>query len=382
MPSHPTRVTVRQLADGAADTPLLDDTGGLDTPLTVVDLTGAGADQPSVLAAAAQRARVADRILLGIHRGGPPAPDILTDALDLTYVDAAPADDRDERSTVVVADALRAVADFASRVAANPQAATVLRQVLRCGDGLDARAGVDVESLAYSTLLGGTEFARWLARRGPRPLPPPPHGEPVLVARDGADLRITLNRPERRNAYGARLRDALTSALTVATADPSITRVTLDGAGPSFCAGGDLDEFGTTPDLTLAHLIRTRAGAGLLVHELADRLEAHVHGACVGGGIEIPAFAGTVVASADAWFRLPEIEMGLIPGAGGTVSIPRRIGRWRAMHLFVTGARLDAPTALDWGLVDAIGRPEPTTQASKRLLQTGNSPVMMGETRA
>lgn len=174
------------------------------------------------------------------------------------------------------------------------------------------------------------------------------------MSRDGDRLRITLNRPERRNAYGARLRDALTSALSVATSDASITEVVLDGAGPAFCAGGDLDEFGTTPDLALAHLIRTRAGAGLLVHELADRIEVHVHGACVGGGIEIPAFAGRVVASTDAWFRLPEVEMGLIPGAGGTVSIPRRIGRWRAMHLFVTGARLDSYTALDWGLVDAI----------------------------
>ncbi len=84
----------------------------------------------------------------------------------------------------------------------------------------------------------------------------------------------------------------------------------LDGAGPAFCAGGDLDEFGTTPDLALAHLIRTRAGAGLLVHELADRIEVHVHGACVGGGIEIPAFAGRVVASTDAWFRLPEARWG------------------------------------------------------------------------
>lgn len=353
MPFHPPRITARELACGAAGAPLLGDTGEIDTPLIVVDLTSDsdGVDDPAVVAAAARRAREADRILLGITGHHSATSRALADELDVTYTES----DRDAvRSAVAVADLGRAVEDFASCIAANPQASVVLRQVLRGGGGVATRAAVDIESLAYSTLLGGPEFARWLEHRGPRPLPPPPEYDPVLVARDGDELRITLNRPERRNAYGARLRDALTSALTVATSDPSITHVVLDGAGPSFCAGGDLDEFGTTPDLTLAHLIRTRAGAGLLVHELSERIEVRVHGACVGGGIEIPAFAGRIVASADAWFRLPEVEMGLIPGAGGTASIPRRIGRWRAMHLFVTGARLDAHTALGWGLVDAI----------------------------
>ncbi|BCN68109.1 enoyl-CoA hydratase/isomerase family protein [Prescottella equi] len=354
MEFHPPRITARQLAGGAADAPLLDDCGAVDTPMMVVDLSpGAeGSDDAAVLAAAARRARAADRILVGVSGGRPDARTVLTDELDVTYSDHV--DSRTPRCEVAVPDVDRAVDDLAARVSANPQAAVVLRQVLRSSGGLDTRAAVDVESLAYSTLLGGPEFGRWLGERGDRPPPPAPDREPVLMSRDGDRLRITLNRPERRNAYGARLRDALTSALSVATSDPSITEVVLDGAGPAFCAGGDLDEFGTTPDLALAHLIRTRAGAGLLVHELADRIEVHVHGACVGGGIEIPAFAGRVVASTDAWFRLPEVEMGLIPGAGGTVSIPRRIGRWRAMHLFVTGARLDSYTALDWGLVDAI----------------------------
>lgn len=176
----------------------------------------------------------------------------------------------------------------------------------------------------------------------------------MLLTRDGDVLHVTLNRPERRNAYGTQLRDALVEALHVALADESITRVVLDGAGPSFCAGGDLDEFGRTPDTATAHLIRTRGGAGRLVGRLADRVEVHLHGHCVGAGIEIPAFAGRVVAHPDTIFRLPEVSMGLIPGAGGTVSIPRRIGRWRAMHLFVTAAPVAAVRALEWGLVDEI----------------------------
>jgi enoyl-CoA hydratase/carnithine racemase len=179
----------------------------------------------------------------------------------------------------------------------------------------------------------------------------------VLVRRDGTALRITLNRPERRNAYGRQLRDALTDALRVALFDPSVARVVLDGAGPCFCSGGDLDEFGTTPDPVTAHFVRTRAGAGRLVRDLGARIEARVHGPCTGAGVELAAFAGTVTAAEGTTFRLPETGMGLIPGAGGTVSIPRRVGRWRTLHLALTGRALDTPTALAWGLADRIWTP-------------------------
>jgi enoyl-CoA hydratase/carnithine racemase len=212
---------------------------------------------------------------------------------------------------------------------------------------------LEVESLAYSTLLAGPEFARWLRAR-PESMPPPDVQDPVLVGRDGDELRITLNRPERRNAYGRQMRDALVEALRLPGHDPGITRVVLDGAGPAFCAGGDLAEFGTAPDPVTAHLVRTRAGAALPLHRIAERVEARVHGWCVGAGMELPAFAGRVVAAPDSRFRLPEVAMGLIPGAGGTVGIPRRIGRWRTLYLALTGHDIDAATALDWDLVDEV----------------------------
>jgi enoyl-CoA hydratase/carnithine racemase len=74
----------------------------------------------------------------------------------------------------------------------------------------------------------------------------------------------------------------------------------------------------------------------------------------VGAGVEMAAFAGRLVAAPEVFFHLPEVEMGLVPGAGGTVSVPRRIGRWRAAWMTLTGARVDAATALEWGLVDEI----------------------------
>ncbi|MEE4025644.1 enoyl-CoA hydratase/isomerase family protein [Gordonia sp. PKS22-38] len=258
------------------------------------------------------------------------------------------------RAVVGVDDPATSAHELAEHVSRNPQASTVLAAVLRAGSRATVREALDIESWAYSTLLGGEEFAAWLTARGPRPLPPTPPASPVLVERHGDRVVVTLNRPERRNAFGAAVRDALVAALEVCVLDDSITAVELRGAGPVFCAGGDLDEFGTTPDPVTAHFVRTAGGAGARLAEIAGRTTAFLHGTCVGAGIELPALAGRVVVDPATTFRLPEVGMGLIPGAGGTVGIPRRIGRWRAFHLAVTGVGIGAPTALRWGLADDV----------------------------
>jgi enoyl-CoA hydratase len=79
-----------------------------------------------------------------------------------------------------------------------------------------------------------------------------------------------------------------------------------------------------------------------------------VQGACVGAGLELAAFAQTLTASRKAWFQLPELAMGLIPGAGGCVSVSRRIGRERTALMVLSGQRMGAEVALRWGLVDRI----------------------------
>jgi enoyl-CoA hydratase/carnithine racemase len=78
--------------------------------------------------------------------------------------------------------------------------------------------------------------------------------------------------------------------------------------------------------------------------------------------LEIAAFAGRLTAMPDAWFQLPELAMGLIPGAGGCVSVPRRIGRQRAALMILSGKRINATTALRWGLIDAIEDTPPSRQ--------------------
>jgi enoyl-CoA hydratase/carnithine racemase len=172
--------------------------------------------------------------------------------------------------------------------------------------------------------------------------------------REHERLQVTLNRPDRHNAFSAEMRDGLVEALQVAALDPSIREIVIDGAGPSFCSGGDLNEFGTFPDPATAHAVRSTRNASRAIAACAERVQVRVHGICMGAGVELPAFAARVVAHADTSFALPELEMGLVPGAGGTVSLPRRIGRQRTAWLSLTGQRLDATRARDWGLVDEI----------------------------
>ena len=244
---------------------------------------------------------------------------------------------------------------LAAAVARHPIAAMVLVRLLRHNQRASVADGLFAESLAYSSLQHGAEFGAWLAARKARPARADPDQPATLLQRDGDRLSIVLNRPHKRNAYSAGLRDALCEALALAVEDPSVRHVRLEGSGACFSAGGDLDEFGEARDAGVAHASRLTRSAGALVHQLRDRIEARLHGACIGAGIELPAFASRVVAREDAFFQLPEVGMGLIPGAGGTVSILPRIGRGRLAYLALSGQRIDAPTALDWGLVDAIG---------------------------
>ena len=247
---------------------------------------------------------------------------------------------------------LDAVIDRFGRV---PIAATSLVVLLRASERRPVAEGLAAESAVYSTLQSGPEFAAWRRGRPPR-TKTMPSAPTVRVERHGDELVVTLDRPEARNALDARMRDELWDALLIAAADPGVA-VRWRGAGVSFCAGGDLDEFGSRPDPGRAHLIRLTRSLGRLLHELAERTTVEVHGACAGSGIELPAFAGRVIAAPDTTMSLPELSLGLIPGAGGTVSLPRRIGRQRTAWLALTGATIDAATALEWGLVDELTSP-------------------------
>ena len=230
--------------------------------------------------------------------------------------------------------------------------AATLALLLRTQDRLSVGEGLVAESAAYSVLQSGPEFAAWRAAHAPRT--ERDDGPRVRVDRAGATLTVTLTRPARRNALDALMRDELTEALTLAAADSDIDLVELRGEGAAFCAGGDLDEFGTRPDPATAHVIRLERSIGRMLARLRTPTVTYLHGACMGSGIELAAFTDRVVAAPDTQIALPEIGLGLVPGAGGTVSLPRRIGRLRTAWLAFTGRPIDAATARAWGLIDEV----------------------------
>jgi Enoyl-CoA hydratase/isomerase len=252
---------------------------------------------------------------------------------------------------VIVNDLEAEVLRVQAAASTHPTAALTLAWLLRASERVPVRDALALESAAYSMLLSGPDFRSWLLARGPARPADSPHR--IDLARDGNTLAIRLDRSHRRNAIDSAMRDALLDALRVAQLDSTV-RVHLSGAGPSFCAGGDLDEFGSADDLTTAHVVRVTSSLGAAIHSISERVTARVHGACFGAGVELPAFAARVVAAAGTEFALPELTMGLIPGAGGTVSLPRRIGRHRTFWLALTATRVSVDRALEWGLVDAL----------------------------
>ncbi|MCE7885338.1 MAG: enoyl-CoA hydratase/isomerase family protein [Actinobacteria bacterium ATB1] len=322
-----------------------------ETPLLAIDMSGAALDD-----VAAGTLRALPAVTVGLYEneavGTEPTRDG-TAAFDVLFHSAPSTPTAHSANAVSWDDPDASVGRLAARVTANPEASVALVQLLRLSEGLGVVDALAAESFTYSTLQAGSEYRRWLDGHTPTSRVEV-NPDPLRVERSGSLLHLTFCRPEIHNAFGWEVRDALVEALQLAAADNTIETVLLDGEGPSFCSGGDLREFGTAPDPATAHHIRTSRSAGYWIHRLADRVTARIHGSCVGSGIELPAFAAHVVTAPDLTVQLPEIGMGLVPGAGGTVSIARRIGRQRAAHLALTGERIDAPTALAWGLVDEV----------------------------
>jgi len=234
-----------------------------------------------------------------------------------------------------------------------PMAAMVLVQHLRASERASLQDALTTESFAYSTIQNGPEFQKWLASYEGKPLSI--SNDPVVkIDINNRTLSLTLNQPESRNAIGVTMRDALCEALDIALLDNHISKVTLTGKGATFSTGGAIEEFGEVTDPATAHWVRSLRLPAWRLARIKDKLEIHVNGATIGAGAEIAAFGKQVTAAPKAWFQLPELKYGLIPGAGGTASIPRRIGRQKTAYMALSMEKICAETALEWGLIDAI----------------------------
>lgn len=165
---------------------------------------------------------------------------------------------------------------------------------------------------------------------------------------------VTLDRSEVLNAYGVAMRDDLHAALGAADDDPDVRVLVLRGRGPAFSTGGDVREFGSAPSPAIARDVRWRRDVWGRLLELHAATIAAVHGYAVGGGMEMALLCDLCVAAEDTRFALPETGLGMIPGVGGTQTLPRRGGQGRAVDAVLTGRWIDAGEAAASGLVHRV----------------------------
>jgi methylglutaconyl-CoA hydratase len=178
----------------------------------------------------------------------------------------------------------------------------------------------------------------------------------LLIDQDGPIRRLTLNRPEVRNAFNDELIATLTQAFQEAAADSATRFVLLAGAGPAFCAGADLQWMVRAADYTADENRRDARRLSALFHAILDCSKpviARVHGAAFGGATGLIAACDVVVAEESTRFAFSEIKLGILPAVISPFVI-RRIGPIHARHYFLTGSRFDAHEALRIQLVDRI----------------------------
>jgi len=186
--------------------------------------------------------------------------------------------------------------------------------------------------------------------------------DPVLWQQEGHVLRLVMNRPETRNALGSvEELDHFVALLRRAQADRGLRAVVLTGAGQAFAAGGNVKDmrekhglFGGSPREMRDTYRRTVQTLAQALRNLEVPVIAAVNGPAIGQGCGLACLADIRIAAASAKFAVSFLKLGLVPGDGGAYILPRLIGQARAAQMFFTGEMIDAPMALDWGLVSKV----------------------------
>jgi len=179
---------------------------------------------------------------------------------------------------------------------------------------------------------------------------------------------VILNRPQALNAYNLRMRDELYQVLGAIRDDPEVKVAIFRGAGErAFCAGADLAEFLTAPSPVVARQVRWERDIWGLFLSITKPLIVAVHGYVLGSGIEIALCCDIRLASEDAQFGLPEAGLGIIPAAGGSQTLPRMIGRAKALEILLTGRWIKAEEAYHLKLVNQVVSRHDLLPAAERL---------------
>ena len=189
--------------------------------------------------------------------------------------------------------------------------------------------------------------------------------EHILVDIDPPIATVTLNRPKVLNALSPDLIRELTTALADLDADESAGAVVLTGGPRVFAAGADIGDMANQGPVD--QLRRDQTGRWAPLAGFRKPLIAAVNGYALGGGCEVALMCDLIVAGETARFGQPEINLGIIPGAGGTQRWPRTVGKYLAMEVMLTGAALTAQRAYELGMVNKVVPAEMTVEVAKRL---------------
>jgi len=180
----------------------------------------------------------------------------------------------------------------------------------------------------------------------------------VLSEREGRVAILTINRPDKLNALNDQVRDELLAELAKIEQDDSVGVVVITGAGEkSFIAGADISEFAGRAPFDQRHAMRSPRIFDVM-STFPKPVIAMINGFCLGGGCELSMSCDMRIASEKARFGQPEINLGLIPGGGGTQRLPRLVGMGNAMRMILSGDLIQAAEAKEIGLVDLVFAPE------------------------
>ncbi len=179
--------------------------------------------------------------------------------------------------------------------------------------------------------------------------------ETIVYEKDEGVAWITLNRPKALNAVSTRMRDELYELLPAVKDDPQIRVAIIKGAGEkAFSAGADISEFGTTPSMIIAREVRWERDLWGMFLSVQKPIIAAIDGFALGAGIEMAMCCDIRVASDDSQFGLPEANLGMVPTAGGSQTMPRLVLHGRVTEIVLTADRIDAGEALRIGLVNRV----------------------------
>ncbi|MEM3096276.1 MAG: enoyl-CoA hydratase/isomerase family protein [Nitrososphaerota archaeon] len=192
----------------------------------------------------------------------------------------------------------------------------------------------------------------------------------ILYELSGDVARITLNRPEKRNALNRQMRAELMEALRRVDADRNTRMLVISGAGGNFCSGADLEEMLQLTALEIREYHKTLGTQRITayIQEMSKVVVAAVDGYCLGGGCELMLGCDLAVASSRAVFGQPEVRVGLTPGGGGTQRLSRLVGFRRAKEIMMMGRLISAEEAERLGMVNYVVEAEKLDEKVSELL--------------